>query len=258
MHLIQDFHLLVCMHKPVDQIPFMRRKSLKFIFLNNSLCISQLMNVAESRAWRAFMCVIFADQPNSALNAQWRNVFVEAIQSAYRDNVEFLGDDDEATRAHLDAARQYFSQSDGHLAQDRDQLAAAATADQTSTSVDVPSDPPPPRPPPPPADATEEKPPPTHTPGETPIPKPPKPPPTATSPALLKHRPPQPTKGLLPEHLMPKSCPDKKVTFTSSGSDSSQAVRVCAKCLFDAKEPDETAWIHQRAQKGRKCTKHQL
>lgn len=245
------------MHKPLDQIPFMRRKSLKFI-LHDEFVVGQLMNEAESRAWRAFMCVIFADHPNSASSAQWRNVFVEAIQTAYRDNVEFLGDDDGVMRAHLDAVRQYFPESDDHLARDQDQLTAAATADQTLTSVDVPSEPPLLRLPPPQADATEEKPPPTHTPGETSIPKPPKPPPTATPPALLKHQPPRSTERLLPEHLMPKSCPGKKVTFTSSGSDSGQAVRVCAKCLFDAKEPDETAWIHQRAENGRKCTKHQL
>ena len=329
------------------------------------------MSEAENRAWRAFMCVIFADQPNSALHAQWRNIFAEAIQNAYRDNVLFLGDDDGVTRAHLDAARQYFSQSDGHIAQDQpqsqdqapstvpsshlgasshdddvptDQIVPSQTQSQqagcstdifrddnkdpmdcaeattkpqpeqqasascfstfpvsfpdpvpvtainntaTPTNADggnnsdhnadgattapqhkllhilIPQDqqpaaPPPPLPPPRPADATEEKPLPTHTPGETPTPEPPKPPPTAPPPTIFKQQLPQPTKESPPEHLMPKSCADKKVIFSSSGSGSSQAVRVCAKCLFDAKELDEKAWIHQRAAKGRKCTKHQL
>ena len=380
------------------------------------------MSGAENRAWRAFMCVIFADQPNSALHAQWRNVFAEAIQSAYRDNVQFLGDDDGVTRAHLDATRQYFSQSDGHIAQDRHQTSTSVdvpsvpvattsvdvdvpliplatktnatsqasqshSQDQAPSTVpgshlgasshdeDVPTDqtvplqtqsqqagcstdifrddnkdpmdcaeattkpqpeqqassscsstvpvnlhpkkntydpvsmtktqvaakhqatilaastnksahifdmkidtltaqhkllhilipqdqqlaaPPPPLPPLFPADATEEKPPPTHTPGETPTPVPPKPPTTAPPPTLFKQQLPQPTKESPPEHLMPKSSADKKVTFTNSGSGSSQAVRVCAKCLFDAKELDEKAWIHQRAENGRKCTKHQL
>ena len=307
------------------------------------------MSAAENRAWRAFMCVIFADQPNSALHAQWRNVFAEAIQNAYRDNILFLGDDDGVTRAHLDAARQYFSQSDAHIAQDQpqsqdqapstvpsshlgasshdddvptDQIVPSQTqSQQAGCSTDIfrddnkdpmdraeastkpqpgqkassswsstvpvslpdpvpvtavnntaqhklmhilipqdrqPAEPPPPLPPPSPADASEEKPPPTHTPGETPTPEPPKPPPTASPPTLFKQQLPQPTKESPPEHLMPKSCANKKVIFSSSGSGSSQAVRVCAKCLFDATELDEKAWIHQRAAKGRKCTKHQL
>ena len=55
----------------------------------------------SARAWRQFFGLVFADVPRSPLHAQWRNIYVEAVQRAYLANVEHIGDDDWVTTDHV-------------------------------------------------------------------------------------------------------------------------------------------------------------